>query len=311
MTQYVQIVVKELKSFGARKFSKSLACPPASIKLSSEKENPISSSLRGSPHCAPVSSKRLLLKLLPPPMDDYNRFHIPAFGSWDCYDGLPFTQCFDEASARQRGMLRYTCSVDRDLYVAGDLYQNDVVTPAMIVVPRRRRRRAKVGDANHDAKGRKEKSWASDFKEPTSPPFVTRPAPKPVDEDLYKISPELLYAESKKGMKYFGENGVKFSPLTVAVLVCRREGGDSGHAAWCPLVLREAGKRERSCRTKYIYISFDGDDGDDYIVELRVHRGKCVCYAVFEFPICEHWDEKDVKSRKMMMLWWVWHLITM
>ncbi|KAG5099744.1 hypothetical protein JHK82_044796 [Glycine max] len=26
---------------------------------------------------------------------------------------------------------------DRDLYVTGDLYENDVVTPAMIIVPRR------------------------------------------------------------------------------------------------------------------------------------------------------------------------------
>lgn len=55
----------------------------------------------------------------------------------------------------------------------------------------------------------------------------------------------LYFNYTKKGMKYFGENGVKFSPLTVAVLGCRREGGASGHAAWCPLVLREAGKREK------------------------------------------------------------------
>lgn len=57
---------------------------------------------------------------------------------------------------------------------------------------------AKVGDPNHDAKEMKEKSWASDFKEPMSPAFVSRPTPKPVDEDLYKIPPELLYAEPKK-----------------------------------------------------------------------------------------------------------------
>lgn len=62
--------------------------------------------------------------------------HVPAFGSWDCNDDLPFTQCFE--SARQAGLLRYSYSEDRDLYVAGDLYQNDIVTPAMIVVPRRR-----------------------------------------------------------------------------------------------------------------------------------------------------------------------------
>lgn len=64
---------------------------------------------------------------------------MPAFGSWDWNDDLPFTQCFE--SARQAGLLRYSYSEseqDRDLYVAGDLYENDVVTPAMIVVPRRR-----------------------------------------------------------------------------------------------------------------------------------------------------------------------------
>ncbi|KAG5071636.1 hypothetical protein JHK86_006847 [Glycine max] len=32
----------------------------------------------------------------------------------------------------------YSESKDKDLYVTGDLYENDVVTPAMIVVPRRR-----------------------------------------------------------------------------------------------------------------------------------------------------------------------------
>nr|GLL30842.1 uncharacterized protein LOC109173747 [Ipomoea trifida] len=66
------------------------------------------------------------------------RSQVPAFGSWDCDDGfpIPFTQCFE--SARQAGLLRYSYSEDRDLYVAGDLYENDVVTPAMIVVPRRR-----------------------------------------------------------------------------------------------------------------------------------------------------------------------------
>lgn len=62
--------------------------------------------------------------------------HVPAFGSWDWNSDLPFTQCFE--SARQAGLLRYSYSEDRDLYVAGDLYENDVVTPAMIVVPRRR-----------------------------------------------------------------------------------------------------------------------------------------------------------------------------
>ncbi|KAF2292525.1 hypothetical protein GH714_025191 [Hevea brasiliensis] len=72
-------------------------------------------------------------------MEDYyySGNHVPAFGSWDWNDDLPFTQCFE--SARQAGLLRYSYSEDRDLYVTGDLYESDVVAPAMIVVPRRRK----------------------------------------------------------------------------------------------------------------------------------------------------------------------------
>ncbi|GAV70748.1 AvrRpt-cleavage domain-containing protein [Cephalotus follicularis] len=130
--------------------------------------------------------------------DYYGRSHVPAFGSWDWNNDLPFTQCFE--SARQAGLLRYSYSEDRDLYVAGDLYENDVVTPAMIVVPRRR---TKIRDR------KKQQNWVvSDVKEPPSPPSPTplsRPTPKPVDEDLYKISPDLLYSKTKKkrGLGFF------------------------------------------------------------------------------------------------------------
>ncbi|WOG95083.1 hypothetical protein DCAR_0314385 [Daucus carota subsp. sativus] len=128
---------------------------------------------------------------------ELKKSHVPAFGSWDCNDDLPFTQCFE--SARQAGLLRYSYSEDRDLYVAGDLYQNDIVTPAMIVVPRRRTKAAA---------GKKE-GWVVcecehkyDVKQPPSPVAHHAPPPtylpKAVDEDLYKISPDLLYANSKR-----------------------------------------------------------------------------------------------------------------
>ncbi|KAK7339061.1 hypothetical protein VNO77_19704 [Canavalia gladiata] len=131
----------------------------------------------------------------------YKKNHVPAFGSWDWNENLPFTQCFE--SATQAGLLRcsYSESEDRDLYVTGDLYENDVVTPAMIVVPRTR---AKVRDQHE--KERKMKNWVSDVDiEAPSPSPVPRPTPKPVDEDLYKISPGLLYAKAKKkrGLCFF------------------------------------------------------------------------------------------------------------
>ncbi|CAH9093964.1 unnamed protein product [Cuscuta europaea] len=137
-------------------------------------------------------------------MDSYDcdyfmkRSHVPPFGSWDC-DGdfpIPFTQCFE--SARQAGLLRYSYSEDRDLYVTGDLYENDVVTPTMIVVPRRRGKGGKSG-------GKKE-AWTVDgcdydcgvvVKTPPSP-VPPSPPSKAVDEDLYQISPDLLYASTKR-----------------------------------------------------------------------------------------------------------------
>ncbi|KAK7395479.1 hypothetical protein VNO78_16038 [Psophocarpus tetragonolobus] len=133
----------------------------------------------------------------------YKKSHVPAFGSWDWNDNLPFTQCFE--SARQTGLLRcsYSESEDhRDLYVAGDLYENNVVTPAMIVVPRRRK--GKVVEQNE--KETKLKNWMSDVdSEPPRPNPPPRRTSKPVDEDLYKISPGLLYAKAKKkrGLCFF------------------------------------------------------------------------------------------------------------
>ncbi|KAI3450119.1 hypothetical protein Pfo_006784 [Paulownia fortunei] len=143
-------------------------------------------------------------------MDEFyfRRSHVPAFGSWDCNDDLPFTQCFE--SARQAGLLRYSYSEDRDLYVAGDLYENDVVTPAMIVVPRRR---GKTGYPK-EREGKKD-AWMMcdcdcELKSPASPVLASpttprRPAPKAVDEDLYKISPRLLrqHAKRKRGWGMF------------------------------------------------------------------------------------------------------------
>lgn len=96
----------------------------------------------------------------------------------------------------------YSESEERDLYVTGDLYENNVVTPAMIVVPRRR---ANVVDQHE--KETKLKNWISDDvdSESPSPTPLPRPTSKPVDEDLYKISPGLVYAKAKKkrGLCFF------------------------------------------------------------------------------------------------------------
>ncbi|XP_074316226.1 uncharacterized protein LOC141652588 isoform X2 [Silene latifolia] len=151
-------------------------------------------------------------------MDEYRwNYHVPAFGSWD-YNGndeLPYTQCFE--SARQvtavGSLVRYGSynseAEDRDLYVAGDLYQNDVVTPAVIVVPRRMRK----GGNHQNVKGRKKQQemekqewggYSYDIKEPPSPFISPHHKPnvykksKAVDQDLYQIPTEFYHVKPKR-----------------------------------------------------------------------------------------------------------------
>ncbi|XP_059300761.1 uncharacterized protein LOC132053007 [Lycium ferocissimum] len=133
----------------------------------------------------------------------FKRSHVPAFGSWDCNNDdfpIPFTECFE--SARQAGLYNYSYSQDSDLYVTGDLYQNHIVTPTMIVVPRRKKK-ASYKEARKDAWEMGDCEKESPSPVPLSPP-TAKPVPKPVDEDLYKISPDLLYSKSKtKGIRGF------------------------------------------------------------------------------------------------------------
>ncbi|MCD7452266.1 hypothetical protein HAX54_016098 [Datura stramonium] len=130
------------------------------------------------------------------------RNQVPAFGSWDyCNDDefpIPFTECF-ETARQAAGLFHYRYSQDSDLYVTGDLYQNHIVTPTMIVVPRRKKK------GSYKEGGRKEGWGVTCDKESSSPDPTARCVPKkPVDEDLYKISPDLLYSKSKmKGIKGF------------------------------------------------------------------------------------------------------------
>ncbi|KAK9747838.1 hypothetical protein RND81_02G017900 [Saponaria officinalis] len=135
-------------------------------------------------------------------------YHVPAFGSWDYEnDNLEYTQCFESGRqvATVGSLVRYgsynNSEVDdKDLYVAGDLYQNDVVTPTLIVVPRRCRMK-KEGCQNVKQK----QEWCGysyDVKEPPSP-IVSKS--KPVDQDLYQIHPQYFYENSKKkrGLGFF------------------------------------------------------------------------------------------------------------
>ncbi|CAL5191899.1 unnamed protein product [Lathyrus oleraceus] len=126
----------------------------------------------------------------------YKRSHVPAFGSWDWNDdhsNFPYTKCFD--SARQPGSLSYSYSEseDRDLYGTGDFYDNHVVSPTRILVPRKR---AKMRDEHE--KETKKKNLVNNVHIEQN--LTALPTSKPIDDDddLYNISPHLRYAKVKK-----------------------------------------------------------------------------------------------------------------
>ncbi|CAN8253800.1 unnamed protein product [Cochlearia groenlandica] len=142
------------------------------------------------------------------------RGHVPAFGGWDWNDAVSFTECFDTATTQQhlnpQGFLNHHYASyppqDHDLYIAGDLYDDHhLVAPAVILLPRRRP--AKVGHELKAAKrvGVKEekqnfKTEAREARESNTKTVRRRiTAAKPVDEDLYKVSPNLLSIKSKRG----------------------------------------------------------------------------------------------------------------
>ncbi|ONI05082.1 hypothetical protein PRUPE_6G355600 [Prunus persica] len=163
-------------------------------------------------------------------MDDYYKRsgQIPAFGDWDYANELPITQYFE--CARQAGLIRFSSSSGEsaDAYVrSADLYAvNHLNKPK----PSRKQQaattrvgtREKRGQRAHVMEQKKQQAKVCDVTQPPTkhyeyqvqqsnrtrsndavprvpPRFPTRP-PKPVDEDLYKIPPELLHKNKRKKM---------------------------------------------------------------------------------------------------------------
>ncbi|KAL9239639.1 hypothetical protein vseg_013942 [Gypsophila vaccaria] len=153
-------------------------------------------------------------------MDEYRwNYHVPAFGSWDYENNnLAYTQCFESTrhvpqfgSLVSYGSYNSEEVEDRDLYVAGDLYQNDVVTPAFIVVPRRSCRPRKGGYQNvkaekkeaHEMQKQEWCEYSYDVKKPPSPIVSPTKPPlsksnKTIDQDLYQIPPQYYHVKPKR-----------------------------------------------------------------------------------------------------------------
>ncbi|KAE9616067.1 hypothetical protein Lal_00017251 [Lupinus albus] len=154
-------------------------------------------------------------------MDEWKRSgKIPAFGNWDFANELPITQYFE--CARQAGLIRYSSSsgesdpyinvhTDRDLYAVDAKKQN---RKGMRGNRERRCCRQHNNNNNVSKEMRKEQVNVNDVTEQTRKQQVRRndvvprsaphnQKPKPVDEDLYKIPPELLRTTKRKKMLGF------------------------------------------------------------------------------------------------------------
>ncbi|XP_022743524.1 uncharacterized protein LOC111294479 isoform X2 [Durio zibethinus] len=169
-------------------------------------------------------------------MDDYCKRsgQIPAFGNWDYANELPITQYFE--CARQAGLIRFSSSSgESNTYVPGDLYTVDLRKHSRNLAPARKVSRVREKRREPHVKEQKKAGRVCDVTEPPRKYQHQRPhhvpisnknnnnrtnskqvkdavvpsnrlplrPPKPVDEDLYKIPPELLNSSKRKKMPGF------------------------------------------------------------------------------------------------------------
>ncbi|OIW21375.1 hypothetical protein TanjilG_02484 [Lupinus angustifolius] len=154
-------------------------------------------------------------------MDEWKRSgKIPAFGNWDFANELPITQYFE--CARQAGLIRYSSSsgerspyinvhTDRDLYAVDAKKQNKkgmrgnrerrCCTQHHNNVSKEMRKEQVNVNVNDVTEQQRKQQMRRNDVVPRSAPHNQRP--KPVDEDLYKIPPELLRTTKRKKMLGF------------------------------------------------------------------------------------------------------------
>ncbi|KAF9670201.1 hypothetical protein SADUNF_Sadunf13G0043800 [Salix dunnii] len=152
-------------------------------------------------------------------MDEWRRSgQIPAFGNWDQANDLPITLYFE--SARQAGLIRHSTNSSGECghrFMHSDLNASDFNKPSRYHVPprktrtreergphsREQRKQGKVCDVTGPARKQQPTTMPRcRKKDAVIPPKVHPKPPKAVDEDLYKIPPELLRSSKRK--KYPG-----------------------------------------------------------------------------------------------------------
>lgn len=148
-------------------------------------------------------------------MDEYCKRsrQIPAFGDWDYANDLPITQYFE--SARQAGLIRYSSSSGEcDQYTCHrNLYAIDGYPKLPRTTIHQRKKMRKERRCVHGKEQRKQGKVCDMTEPPRKQAMLQKQTaddvvlvhrhppvrvPKPVDEDLYKIPPELLNASKRK-----------------------------------------------------------------------------------------------------------------
>ncbi|GMI79106.1 hypothetical protein like AT5G18310 [Hibiscus trionum] len=141
-------------------------------------------------------------------MDEYCKRsgQIPAFGNWDYANELPITQYFE--CARQAGLIRFSSSSgESNPYVAADSRKHSRVLAPSTKVSRVREKGGRVCDVTepprkypHHHVSLSVSNTTRKSKQLEYDDVATNPkrVPKPVDEDLYKIPPELLHSSKRK-----------------------------------------------------------------------------------------------------------------
>ncbi|KAJ6349406.1 hypothetical protein OIU77_006901 [Salix suchowensis] len=160
-------------------------------------------------------------------MDERRRSgQIPAFGNWDQANELPITQYFE--SARQAGLIRVSTTHNSSGECGhpdkrgGDLYASEFSKPSRNLPhpaktrmrekrgthAKEQRKQGKVCDVNETARKHRQppptvfhKNKISQYSHKMDTLIVSKVAAKPpkaIDEDLYKISPELLRSSKRK-----------------------------------------------------------------------------------------------------------------
>ncbi|TKY52057.1 hypothetical protein E2542_SST23577 [Spatholobus suberectus] len=150
-------------------------------------------------------------------MDEWKRSeHIPAFGNWDFANELPITRYFE--CATQARVVRYTSS-----YADQTAHRHHNKHPPLRnhnkQETRNKERPCRHVNANnkgktYDVREQPRKSIRISKQLQVQQHDTVPRTPKPVDEDLYKIPPELLNTNNKR-KKMLG-----FISKCLVLLVC-------------------------------------------------------------------------------------------